>query len=58
MKEIIIDGIFGKKSCNTLICIIFFYVLELLYFELPTNPQINSSRLAGIHIILMLKRDK
>ena len=36
----------------------FFYVLELLYFELPTNPQINSSRLAGIHINLMLKRDK
>ena len=58
MKEIMTDSIFGKNFCNTLICNIFFAVLELSYFELPTNPQINRSRLAGIHIILMLKQDK
>ncbi len=41
MKEIMIDSIFGKSFCNTLICNIFFSMLELLYFELPTNPQIK-----------------
>ena len=58
MKEIMIDGIFGKSFATHWYIITFFDVLELLYFELPTNPQINKYRLAGIQLITLLKWDK